>query len=364
MEMTIEELLSIKITKPDQRIYALSKDKWSSIAKPLDSLGIFEEVISRIAAIRRTVDVGSLQKALLIMCADNGIVEEGVSQSGQEVTEKVAALMGEKKSSVGILTKDYPLQILTYDVGINCEDTPKGVTDRKVCRGTKNFLKEPAMTEMECLSAIRVGIDAVSDCKKAGIDLIATGEMGIGNTTTSTAVLCALCGARPGEVAGRGAGLSDAGLEQKIRVIDAGLKLHLGERYGKQVQEPGEIFEVLRRLGGLDIAALCGVFIGGAIHQVPIVIDGLISAAAALAAERLLPGCKDYMIASHKGKERGMDLLMEQLFLTPVICADMALGEGTGAVMLFPLLDMVLSLYESGTSFQSAAIDQYERLSQ
>ncbi len=362
--MKMEDLLSLKIEKPSERIYALSKEAWNRVAKPIDSLGLFEDLICRIAAVQGSVEVRIRQKALLIMCADNGVVREGVSQSGQEITEKVAALMGERKSSVGRLTAHYPMEIFTYDVGMVCDRTPKGVIDKKVCKGTEDFLKGPAMTKEQCLEAIQVGMEAVEMCKGKGIDLIATGEMGIGNTTTSTAVVCALCGVSPSECTGRGAGLTDAGLEKKIRVIEEGLSLHLGKKKGTKRSEAGEVFEALRSLGGADIAALCGVFIGGAKYRIPIVIDGLISAVAALVAERLVPGCRDYMIASHRGKEQAMALLLEELLLQPVILADMALGEGTGAVMLFPLLDMAHSLYAEGTSFQSASIEQYERLTQ
>ncbi len=358
----MDDVLSLQIEKPSERIRAQAKDIWNHVAKPIDSLGLFEELICRIAAVQNRTDIQIDQKALIIMCADNGVVFEGVSQCGQEVTEQVAALMGKRKSSVGKLSAHYPVEIFTYDVGMNCSRVPEGVIDRKVCRGTQDFVKGPAMTDEQCLEAIRVGIEAVEACAEKGMGLIATGEMGIGNTTTSTALACAILGMLPRECTGRGAGLTDEGLGKKIRVIEEGLSLHLGEQMGKGLTAAGDVFEALRRLGGADIAGLCGVFIGGAMYRIPIVIDGLISAVAALAADRLVPGCRDYMIASHRGKEKAMARLLEELSLSAVIRADMALGEGTGAVMLFPLLDMARCLYADGTSFQSASIKQYERL--
>ncbi|MBO6015202.1 MAG: nicotinate-nucleotide--dimethylbenzimidazole phosphoribosyltransferase [Lachnospiraceae bacterium] len=362
--MTIDELFSIKIDQPETKIRALSKQKWDALAKPIDGLGDFEELVCRIAAIKGTVSPGPLKKALIIMCADNGVVKEGVSQTGQQVTYDVTALMGERKSSVGILTQNYPLDILVCDVGVNCADTPGGVIDKKVCRGTADFVKEPAMSSAQCLAAISAGIELVKECRDKNIDIVATGEMGIGNTTTSTALLCAITGAAPEACTGKGSGLSEEGLEQKIRVIKEGLRLHLGERMESGALSQTEVFEAMRCLGGLDIAGLAGVYIGGAIYGIPVVVDGLISAVAALAAERIVPGCKEYMIASHMGREKGMEILVKELSLKPVIFADMALGEGTGAVMLFPILDMVLSLYQSGTSFASTSIEQYERFEQ
>ncbi|MCR5268195.1 MAG: nicotinate-nucleotide--dimethylbenzimidazole phosphoribosyltransferase [Lachnospiraceae bacterium] len=359
--MTRDELFSVKIKQPDEEIFLRAKAKWDAVAKPLDGLGDFEGLICRIAAIQGSVTPGLTKKTLLIMCADNGIVREGVSQTGQQVTCDVASLMGQKKSSVGIMTRNYPLSIVPYDVGIATEETPEGVMDRKVRCGTADFLQEPAMQPSECLAAITVGIDAVADQKKQHTDIIATGEMGIGNTTTSTALLCAITGADPAEYTGRGSGLTDEGFLRKTEVIREGLHLHLGSKAGSALMTAEDVFAALCCLGGLDIAALTGVFIGGAVNGVPVVIDGLISAVAALCAQKILPGCRDFYIASHMGREKGMERILTELCLRPVIHADMALGEGTGAVMIFPLLDMALSLYESGTKFASTDIAQYER---
>ncbi len=352
--MTFAELSAVKITPPDAAVYKTAKAKWDALAKPLDGMGDFEELLCKIAAIQGAVIPDLSKKALLIMCADNGIVNEGVSQSTQEVTYDVATLMGQGKSSVGRLTADVPLTIRVFDVGINAKDTPKGVIDKKIRLGTADFLTAPAMSEADCLAAIAVGMEAVKECSEEGISILATGEMGIGNTTTATALLCALTGASVQDCTGRGAGLADAGLKRKIDVISRGLAKYPN-------MQP---FDALCNLGGLDIAALAGVFIGAAKCHIPVVIDGLISAAAALVAERMKPGCRDFYIASHRGRERGMDVALAELSLHPVIHAGLALGEGTGAVMLFPLLDMALSLYTKGTVFGSTPIAQYERFEQ
>lgn len=359
--MTRDELFSLKISEPDSDIKNKSKARWDSIAKPIDGLGYFEDIISRMAAVQGNVFPKLDRKALIIMCADNGIFEEGVSQTSQKVTRDVAELMGKRKSSVGIMSKGYPIEMFVYDIGINSEDTPKGVINAKVRKGTENFLKKPAMEEDECLKAIQIGIDAVKNCKDQGFNIIATGEMGIANTTTSTALLCALKGLKPKDFTGRGAGLTDSGLLKKIQVIEAGLKLYGVDKEDKVDKE--KTLELLRSLGGLDIAGLIGVFIGGALYHIPIVIDGVISAIAAMVAEKLVPGCRLYSFASHKGRERGMEIILNELELKPVIHADLALGEGTGAILLFPMLDMAMALYNSGTAFGDTEIEQYERFS-
>ncbi len=359
--MNKEELFSLKINKPDTQTALASKKHWDSIAKPIDSLGRFEDIIVRIASIQGRIIPDISKRKLIIMCADNGIVDEGVTQTDRSVTEAVASLMGKGKSSVGIMSETLSLDISVYDIGMSTDDTPDGVENIKIEKGTADFLKSPAMREEDCLKAINAGIEAVKNCKKDGYGIIATGEMGIGNTTTSSAVLCAMEGLKAEEFTGRGSGLDDEGFSRKLKVIEEGLKLHRKDRYLQPVKTKEEMLNVLACLGGFDIAGLTGVYIGGALYGIPVVIDGLISAASALTAEKLVPGCSEYMIASHLGKERGMEVVMERLSLKPVIHADLALGEGTGAVMMLPLLDMTMALYRNGTAFSDTEITQYER---
>jgi nicotinate-nucleotide--dimethylbenzimidazole phosphoribosyltransferase len=310
------------------------------------------------------------------MCADNGIVEEGVTQSGQDVTEAVAAWMGRGESSVCKMAANAKADVIPIDIGINMEGSPEGVLNRKIRMGTANFLKEPAMTGDELERAIETGIELVRDCKDKGYAMIATGEMGIGNTTTSSAVCAALLNLPPDKVTGRGAGLGDAGLSRKIEVIRQALDfhgiinsadeiLHVSNVEKKDKVKEGNrsrdfAIMVLSIVGGLDIAGLTGVFIGGALYNIPIVIDGFISAVAGLAAERLLPGTREVMIPSHLGREEGMKYVLKELDLEPVIDGNMALGEGTGAVMLFPLLDTALALYRGGLKFEETEVAQYK----
>ena len=351
---TRQELEQISIEPPDKAIRKQVIRNWDRIAKPLDGLGDFERMIARIGAICGSDRIDISKRAVIILCADNGIVAEGVSQTGQEVTAAVAGLMGKGLSSVGKMAQVAGVDTIPVDIGINSEAAElPGVQNRRIANGTADFSRTPAMTEEQTVKAIATGIDLVFSCKEAGYHILATGEMGIGNTTTSSAVAAALlkCDART--VTGRGAGLSDAGLRRKQEVIRTAI-----DKYDLY---HADALEILQTVGGLDIAGLTGVCIGGALCRLPVVLDGVISMVAALVADRLFPGVREYLIPSHKGKEPAVRLLTEALGLAPVIDAGMALGEGTGAVMLFPLLDMALSIYNSSSTFQNSKIEQYKR---
>lgn len=350
---TIEELKKIKISAPDEQMRRKILENWDHVAKPLDSMGRFESLTAQVGAILGTDELDIDKKAVVIMCADNGIVEEGVSQSGQEVTLAVAKKMAQKQSSVGKMAAKIGADTIPVDIGINSREKIQGVLDRKIRCGTRNFRKEPAMTQEEAVRAIDTGIGLVKDCKQRGYHMLATGEMGIGNTTTSSAVAAALLDCDVTEVTGRGAGLCDEKLVWKRRVIAEAL-----ERYRLRGEEP---LRVLCTVGGFDIAGLAGVCIGGALFHVPIVLDGVVSMVAALTAERLIPGTRACLIPSHKGKEPAVEKLATELGLEPVIDASMALGEGTGAVMMMALLDMALCIYKDRTTFSDIAVAQYER---
>lgn len=345
--------MEFKIDIPDKKIEQEIKANWDRVAKPLDGLGEFEGLLARIGAILGSSEIDIGKKAVIVMCADNGVVAEGVSQSGQEITAAVTENLGKRNTSVCKMAKAVGTEIFPVDVGVNTDRIFPGVISRKVKKGTSDFLLEPAMSEEEAMQAVRVGMELVKECKEAGYTLLGTGEMGIGNTTTSAAMVAALLSVSPEIVVGRGAGLSDEGLATKRRVIADAL-----EKYQLRGTEP---MRILCSVGGLDIAGLCGVFLGGAKYHMPIVADGVISAVAALTAERLCPGTKEFIIPSHKGKEPASELLMRELGLYPVIDAGLALGEGTGAVMMFSLLDIAMTLYETGATFADFEIEEYHR---
>ncbi|SDB22341.1 nicotinate-nucleotide--dimethylbenzimidazole phosphoribosyltransferase [Butyrivibrio sp. INlla16] len=374
-----EDIINIKINKPSATIYNSVKSSWDHISKPLDGLGDFEELICRIAAIQATETPVISKRAAVIFCADNGIVEEGISQSSKDITLSVAKALGSGISSACTLAGHAGVDIIPVDIGIDCEEKISGVRDMKISKGTRNFFKEPAMTLDETLRAIDCGINLVKELSEQGYGIISTGEMGIGNTTTSAAVLACLLNIDSDIITGRGAGLDDDGLSRKRQVIKTaidkyfnGIILNNDLEYSndhksisnidsKNYKDKNRTLEILRNLGGLDIAALTGTFIGGAIYHIPIVIDGLISATAALIAKRLIPGVKDYMIASHAGRESGCLLALQELGLRPYIEGNMALGEGTGALMLFPLIDMVFDFYKYAAKFSDYEIDEYKR---
>ena len=348
------ELLSeYTIDTPDEKIYGKVLQNWDGIAKPLDGMGRFETIIARIGAIIGTDEIDLTKKAVIIMCADNGIVEEGISQSGQEVTAAVARQMGKGLSSVGRMAASIGADTIPIDIGMNHQAPIQGVLDRKIRCGTRNFRQEPAMTEAETVRAIMTGIEAVAVCRDEGYRILATGEMGIGNTTTSSAVAAALLQCDTDTVTGRGAGLSDEKLVHKRQIIADAI-----EKYELAGADP---FRILMTVGGLDIAGLAGVCIGGALYHIPIVLDGVISMTAALLADRIVPGTAKYLIASHKGKEPAVEVLMKELGAEPVIDGKMALGEGTGAVMMMALIDMALCIYHGRTLFSDIRVEQYER---
>ena len=350
---TKEALDKLKLDTPDPKVYKKVMENWDRIAKPLDGMGRFETITAKIGAILGTDEIDISKKAVIIMCADNGIVEEGVSQSGQDVTMAVVKQMAKGASSVGKMAVAIGADTIPIDIGINSREKIPGVLDRKIRCGTGNFMKEAAMTEKEAVRAIFTGMEVAADCKRKGYHILAVGEMGIGNTTTSSAIAAALLKCEVDDVTGRGAGLCDEKLQHKKQVIKEAIK-----KYDLYKADP--LF-VLEAVGGLDIAGLAGVCIGGGLLHMPVVLDGVISIVAALLAERLVPGTMQYLIPSHKGKEPAVEKLLEELQLEPVIDGKMALGEGTGAVMMLSLLEMALCIYRGKTSFSDIQVKQYER---
>lgn len=343
----------IKINIPDKRYREETKKEFDRIAKPLDGLGDFENVISRIGAIKKNRDFSLDKKALIVMCSDNGIVEEKVTQSSFEVTMKVAKNILNKRSGVAVMAEKNKVDCFVIDVGINSDEKPSGLIDKKIRKGTRNFRVEPAMTEDEMFKAINTGIETVRELADKGYDIIALGEMGIGNTTTSSAVCASLLQKSAVNVTGRGAGLDDAGLGRKINLIDEAVK-----KYDLYDKDP---LEVLRIAGGYDIASLMGACIGGAIYEIPVVLDGVITQAAGLLAKRVFRETGEYLFASHVGKEKSSELILKELGLKPVIDANMALGEGTGALMYLSLLDNALCVYKNAARFDELEMKDYER---
>ena len=348
--MSIRELENIKPL--DEEAMSEAEKRWLSVVKPLFSLGRLEETITQIAGIKGKSDFTLDKKALVIMCADNGVVSEGISQCGSEVTATVAKSFLEKKSTVCIMAERANVDILPIDAGMasDVNDIPK----IKVSYGTKNIATGAAMSREECVTIIKRSIELVGKLKKDGYDLLLTGEMGIGNTTTSSAVASVLLKQPVEEMTGRGAGLTSEGLVRKINAIKKAIALN--------EPDPEDAIDVLAKVGGLDIAGMAGVFLGGAVYGIPVVMDGFISCVSALIAMRICPAARDYILASHVSKEPAAHLILENMGKEAIIHADMCLGEGTGAVALFPILDLAAAVYHSMSTFDDIHVEQYEEL--
>ena len=347
--MNLQEYLK-QIAPPDEKAMAAARDHWNSIAKPIGSLGLLEDAVTQIAGLTGSPRVKLGKRAVLVFCADNGVVAEGVTQTGQEVTALVAGNMVKHDSSVCRMGEVARADVFPVDMGMIAP--AEGVRDCHIRRGTGNLAKELAMTRVEAEKAVLTGIQLVGELKAEGYGVVATGEMGIGNTTTSSAMMAAFLGLEPAEVTGRGAGLSDEGLRRKIAAIEAGLRLHK--------PDPADALDVLSKVGGLDIAGICGAFLGGAIHRIPVLVDGFISAVGALAAQRLAPESRHAMLAAHVSAEPASKRLLDELGLKPMITAGLRLGEGTGAVAALPLLDMALAVYDGMVTFDNIGMEAYD----
>ena len=351
--MTLEEVIQA-IVPADQGAMDRAKARWDSIAKPLGSLGALEDAVVRIAGMTGSPDVELSPRAVVVMCADNGVVAEGVTQTGQEVTAIVAENMSSGDTSVCAMARAANAQVVPVDVGVARPLTGARVVQRNIRRGTADMTLGPAMTRSEAERAVLVGVEVAQGLCARGINLLATGEMGIGNTTTSSAIAAVLLDRPVEDMTGRGAGLSSEGLQRKIAAIRTAVSVNR--------PDPADALDVLHKVGGLDIAGLAGVFLGGALCHVPVLVDGFISSVAALVAARLCPHCKDYMLGSHASEEPASQLVLAELDLRPFLYAGMRLGEGTGAVAVMPLLDMGLAVYREMATFEDTKIEAYQPL--
>ncbi len=341
---------------------------WDSLAKPLGSLGMLEDMVAQIAAISGNPDVCLDRRTLLVLCGDHGVVGNGVTQTGASVTAAVAKAIGESTSTISYLAAEQNIDVIPVDVGMLPHPDFPGVLNRNIRPGTADLSKEPAMTREECLQAIRTGIDLVREEKKKGTQIVLTGEMGIGNTTGTSAVGSVLLAKEPEEMTGRGSGLSSDGLAKKVACIREGIDCNN--------PDPEDAIDVLSKVGGIELAALCGVCLGGAVYRMPILLDGVITLAAALCAVRIQekselmeevlldPVCEmlsvcDVLLASHMSAEPSTRYLIEALGLSAPINAGMRLGEGSGAVAALLLLDMALREYQSAHTFDVLGIEAY-----
>lgn len=339
------------IRPADQNIFEACEHRFDIIAKPVGSLGKLENLIERVAAASGTVDVDISKKCVLVFCADNGVLAQGVAQSTHEVTTAIARSLVRGTTSVNAMAKACGAEVFPVDMGM--VDRVEGLQDHSIRRGTNDISQGPAMSRKEAVKAILTGIELVEQRVKEGYRIIATGEAGIGNTTTSSAILSVLLDKPVAEVTGRGSGLTDEGLLCKQRAIEQAIQTNMPDRE--------DILDVLAKLGGFDIAAMTGAFLGGALYHVPIIMDGFISGVAALCAVRLCPAVAGYILPSHVSAEPAGRMLMEEMGFAPMIHGDLRLGEGTGAVALMPLLDMAVSVYRHAATFEDIQVEAYEK---
>ena len=330
----------------------LAHRRWNNCAKPLGGLGLLETALEDIAALTGSADVDIRERTVLVLCADNGVVCRGVTQSPSSVTAIVAENLEAGRSSVCHMARVAGCRVVPVDMGVLDFPETAGVLSRRIGNGTADMTQGPAMTRAQAEQAVLTGVDLVREQQAKGVRLLATGEMGIGNTTTSSAVASVLLGRPAEEMTGRGAGLSDEGLARKIAAIRKALEVNR--------PDPADVLDVLSKVGGFDIAGLCGVFLGGALYGVPVLIDGFISAVAALCALRLCPLAGKAMLASHVSAEPAGALVLEALGKRPLITAGMHLGEGTGAVAAIPLLDMACAVYHGCYTFHDGGIEAYQ----
>ncbi len=345
-----KQLLSA-IMPPDRKAEAASKRRWDSLAKPLGSLGLLEEAVVKIAALMGTVQVALHKRSLVVFCADNGVVAQGVTQTDSSVTAAVACSLARGSSTVCPMARVARCEVLPVDIGILDFPGCSGVLDRRVQNSTRDITLGPAMSRETCVRAILTGAELALEQKKTGVNILAGGEMGIGNTTTSSAVAAVLLGLEPEQVTGRGAGLSTQGLHRKVEAVRRAIAVN--------APDPHDPVDVLSKVGGLDLAALCGFYLGCARYRVPVLLDGLISTVAALCAVRLCPNAQGALLASHVSAEPAGRMVLEALGLEPLITAQMRLGEGSGAVAALPLLDLALAVYGGGQTFGELGIEAY-----
>lgn len=335
----------------DGELMDKAKKRLDSLTKPLGSLGKLEELVQQIVGIRGELFPGVHKKTVIIMCADNGVVKEGVSSCPKSVTAKVTRNFLKGITGINAFTGFINADIVVVDIGVDDDIECEGILNRKIRRGTWNIAKGPAMTREEAVRAIETGILTVKDLKDKGVELLGTGEMGIGNTTTSSAVSVVLTKGKPEEMVGCGSGLSSQGLKNKIEIIKKAI----------QINKPDyrDVLDVVSKVGGFDLAGLTGCFIGAAAYNIPIVIDGFISAVAALAAVKLEPKVRNFIIPSHMSAEPGSRKVMDELNLKPMLDLDMRLGEGTGAALAFNIIECALYVYKNMGTFEDANIKQY-----
>lgn len=343
----------------DYALMERTQKRLDNLTKPLGSLGRLEELAKHIVGITRNENPSLRHKVIITMAGDHGVTEEKVSAYPKEVTPQMVYNFLSGGAGINVLANQIGARVIVVDMGVAAEiqvtsdkiqDTSTAFKNYKVNLGTKNFTKGPAMNRAEAIQSIEAGIKIVEEESTRGINIIGTGDMGIGNTTPSAAIIAVLTGQPVEQVTGRGTGIDDATLENKIAAIKKGITLNK--------PDPSDAIDVLSKVGGFEIGGLTGVMLASASRRIPVVIDGFISGGAALLATRLAPKVKDYLIASHCSQEQGHSGLLETMKLEPLLDLRLRLGEGTGAALAMQLAESAIRILKEMASFDSAGVSK------
>ena len=345
--MLNEALSKVKPVNPQW--YEVAQKRLDNLTKPLGSLGRLEEFARRLVAIFEDTMPSINKKAVFTFAGDHGVTEEGVSAYPKEVTPQMVFNFLRGGAGINVLARHAGADVIVIDIGVDYDFKDiEGLIHKKVLRGTRNFTKGPAMTREEAIRCIEVGIEIANAYVRKGYRLFATGEMGIGNTTPSSAITAVLTGRPVEEVTGRGTGIGDTALKRKIDAIKRGIEVNR--------PDPSDPIDVLQKVGGAEIGGIAGLIIGAASNRIPIVVDGFISGAGALIAYKLKPETKDYMFAAHNSQEIGHKVLLETMGLRPILDLDLRLGEGTGAALAMLMIEAGLKIYKEMATFEEAGV--------
>jgi nicotinate-nucleotide--dimethylbenzimidazole phosphoribosyltransferase len=331
--------------------YERATQRLNSLTKPLGSLGRLEEVAARIVAIREELRPDCSKKVIFTFAADHGVTEEGVSAYPRAVTRQMLLNFLSGGAAINVLCRHFGIDVAVVDIGVDGDTSElRGLVNKKIAPGTGNMASGAAMTAAEMYAALQVGIELANDAAEHGRTLIGTGEMGIGNTTAASAITAVLTGRPVRDVTGRGTGLDDAALTHKIQVIERALAVNR--------PDPADPLQVLQKVGGLEIAGLTGLVLGGAARRIPIVVDGFISTAAAAIACALQPRAQHFLLAAHRSSEPGHDALLKFIGQSPLLDLNMRLGEGTGATLAMALIESATKLLNEMATFSSAGVSE------
>jgi len=346
--MKLEEILG-KIEPINREFCTIAQARLDSLTKPQASLGRLEEFAKRLVAITENPMPELNKKVIFTFAGDHGVADEGVSAFPKEVTAQMVFNFLRGGAAINVLARHAGAEVVVIDIGVDYDfHNMPGLVDRKVVRGTRNMRKGTAMTKQEAVRCITIGIEIAAAYTEKGYRIFGTGDMGIGNTTPSSAIAVVLTGRAVSEVTGRGTGIDDWALKNKVRVIEDSISLNK--------PDPSDPIDILAKIGGAEIGGIAGLIIGAASRRIPVVIDGFISTAGALIAYSLEPKTRDYMFAAHKSQEIGHRVMLDKMGLKPILDLDLRLGEGTGAVLAMLIIEAGLKIYREMATFGKAGV--------